>query len=47
MRQIALTVVLALVITSCHQSTTPIVGLWKGEMNGLPALELEIQQRER
>ena len=45
-RQIALTVVLVLMITSCHRSTSPIVGLWKGEMNGLPALELEIQQRE-
>src|SRR5215831_15086758 len=46
MRQVALTVVLALLITSCHQSTSSIIGLWKGEMNGLPALELEIQQRE-
>ena len=46
MRQIALTVLLAMINTSCHQSTSPIVGLWKGEMNGLPAVELVIQGAE-
>ena len=46
MRRIALTLMLAVTTTSCHQSTSPIAGVWKGEMNGLPAIELVIQGAE-
>src|SRR5690348_14632345 len=46
MRKIALTIMLAMITTSCHRSTNPVVGLWKGEMNGLPAVELAIQGAE-
>jgi hypothetical protein len=44
MRQIALTIMLVMITTSCSRSTSPIIGLWKGEMNGLPAVELVIQE---
>lgn len=46
MRRMALTAILAMMITSCHQSTSAVTGLWKGEMNGLPAVELMIQEAE-
>ena len=46
MRQIVLALMLVIIITSCRRSTSPIVGLWKGEMNGLPAVELVIQEAE-
>ena len=46
MRPIVLALMLVMIITSCRRSTSPIVGLWKGEMNGMPAVELVIQEAE-
>jgi hypothetical protein len=46
MRRIALTLLLAIITPGCHQKASPIVGLWMGEMNGLPAVELVVRGAE-
>jgi hypothetical protein len=39
--------VLTLAILSCAKRQHEIVGVWKGEMNELPAVELNVQETER
>src|SRR5262245_58046834 len=42
-KSLLLNAVIVMAVVTCHRSRSP-AGVWKGEMNGLPAVEIVLQE---